>query len=80
MSNFIDRSEFNQFEQRVDDKFNAIEKKIDNIPSSSDIKLMLMENNKELKKEAKHDRNTIIGWTIAIVGLAVTITRTLGWL
>ena len=80
MSEFIERKEFDQFEQRVEYKFNTVEKKIDNIPTSSEIKLMLMENNKELKKEAKHDRNTIIGWTIAIVGLAVTITRTLGWL
>lgn len=53
---------------------------ISKLPTNSDVENMLLKNNEELDKEAKQNRNTIIGWTIAIVSLGFTIAKTLGWL
>ncbi|GEQ04518.1 hypothetical protein EKQ61_06255 [Staphylococcus gallinarum] len=53
---------------------------ISKLPTNSDVKNMLLENNKELDKEAKQNRNTIIGWTIGIIGLGFTIAKSLGLL
>lgn len=80
MSEYITKDAFEQFEKRIDGKFEALDKKVDSLPSSSDIKVMLSENNKELKKESKQDRNTIIGWMIAIVGVCVTIAKSFGFI
>ncbi|HHQ6949579.1 TPA: hypothetical protein ACSTPL_002533 [Staphylococcus aureus] len=44
---------------------------ISKLPSNSDVKNMLLENNKELEKEAKQNRNTIIGWIIGISGTGI---------
>ncbi|WP_436871757.1 hypothetical protein [Mammaliicoccus sciuri] len=78
MSEYITKDAFEQFEKRIDSKLETLDKKVDSLPSSSDIKVMLLENNKELKKESKQDRNTIIGWTIGIIGLGFTIVKSLG--
>lgn len=53
---------------------------ISNLPTNSEVENILLKNNKELDKEAKQNRNTIIGWTIGIVGLGFTIAKSLGWL
>lgn len=53
---------------------------ISKLPTNADVKNMLLENNKELDKEAKTNRNTIIGWTIGIIGLAFTIAKSFGLL
>lgn len=53
---------------------------ISKLPTNSEIENILLKNNKELDKEAKKNRNTIIGWTIGIVGLGFTIAKSLGWL
>ncbi|HGO3273166.1 hypothetical protein ACQPSQ_02880 [Staphylococcus aureus] len=53
---------------------------ISKLPSNSDVKNMLLENNKELEREAKQNRNTIISWTIGIVGLGFTIAKGFGWI
>lgn len=80
MSEYITKDAFEQFEKRIDGKFEALDKKVNSLPSSSDIKVMLLENNKELKKESKQDRNTIIGWMIAIVGVCITIAKSFGFI
>ncbi|ANK38410.1 MULTISPECIES: hypothetical protein [Staphylococcus] len=53
---------------------------ISKLPTNSEVENILLKNNKELDKEAKQNRNTIIGWTIGIVGLGFTIAKSLGWL
>ncbi|WP_437272965.1 hypothetical protein [Staphylococcus aureus] len=53
---------------------------ISKLPSNSDVKNMFLENNKELEREAKQNRNTIISWTIGIVGLGFTIAKGFGWI
>ncbi|HCX2111001.1 TPA: hypothetical protein OZE58_002304 [Staphylococcus aureus] len=53
---------------------------ISKLPSNSDVKNMLLENNKELEREAKQNRNTIISWTIGIIGLGFTIAKGFGWI
>lgn len=60
---------------------------ISKLPTNSDVKNMLLENNMELEKEAKQNRNTIISWIIGISGagiglmsLGFTIAKSLGWL
>lgn len=53
---------------------------ISKLPSNSDVKNMLVENNKELEREAKQNRNTIISWTIGIIGLGFTIAKGFGWI
>lgn len=53
---------------------------ISKLPSNFDVKNMLLENNKELEREAKQNRNTIISWTIGIVGLGFTIAKGFGWI
>ncbi|ARJ08733.1 hypothetical protein B7454_04765 [Staphylococcus lugdunensis] len=53
---------------------------ISKLPTNSDVKNMLFENNKELEKEAKTNRNAIIGWTIGLISLGFTIAKSLGWL
>ncbi|WP_341636365.1 hypothetical protein [Staphylococcus casei] len=80
MSEYITKEVFDQFEKRIDHKLSSLENKVDSLPSSSDIKVMLLENNKELAKEAKQDRNTVIGWVIGFVGLGFTVAKAFGWL
>ncbi|MGX5789927.1 hypothetical protein ACWKSJ_02420 [Staphylococcus equorum] len=80
VDNYITRDTFDQFEKRIDNKFDNIEKQVASLPSNSDIKVMLLENNKELAKEAKQDRNTVIGWIIGFVGLGFTVAKAFGWL
>ncbi|OLS04254.1 hypothetical protein AUK68_11475 [Staphylococcus epidermidis] len=53
---------------------------INKLPTNSDVKNMLHENNKELDKEAKANRNAIIGWTIGLISLGFTIAKSFGWL
>lgn len=59
---------------------NDMQNSISKLPTNSDVKNMLHENNKELDREAKQNRNTVIGWLIGFVGIGFTAAKTFGWL
>ncbi|PKE63962.1 hypothetical protein [Macrococcoides caseolyticum] len=76
MSEFITKETFNQFEKRVDQNLSILETKIDNIPSQIEdkLKVMLMEQSNEQRKERKEDRKTIITWIFTATGVSITGT------
>lgn len=76
MSEFITKETFNQFEKRVDQNLSVLETKIDNLPSQIEdkLKVMLMEQSNELRKERKEDRKTIITWIFTAAGVSITGT------
>lgn len=78
MAEYINKDNFKQFEKEVKRKFKKLDKKIDALPTSTDIKLMLLENNEALKKESRSNKNVIIGWMIAIVSLGLTAAKSFG--
>lgn len=59
---------------------NDMQNSISKLPTNADVKNILLENNKELDREAKQNRNTVIGWLIGFVGLGFTAAKAFGWL
>ncbi|WP_323702676.1 hypothetical protein [Mammaliicoccus sp. Dog046] len=55
MSEFIERKEFDQFEKRIDDKFDNLNKKIDELPLKIEDKI---------KFQISEMKNTQIKWFI----------------
>ncbi|MGX0244570.1 hypothetical protein [Staphylococcus hominis] len=75
MSNdFMTREEFVQFEKRMEDRYQNIDKKLETLPDELEWKFkeMVREELKELKRERKEDKKQIITWTLTGTGLLLT--------
>ncbi|MCE5011345.1 hypothetical protein [Staphylococcus warneri] len=75
MSEFVERKEFEQFEKRIDDKFNTLDSKIDDLPNRFNDKLQIALNNQmeSLRKERKEDKKSIITWTLSGTGVIIAL-------
>lgn len=75
MSEFVERKEFEQFEKRIDDKFNTLDSKIDDLPNRFNDKLQIALNNQmeSLRKERKEDKKSIITWTFSGTGVIIAL-------
>lgn len=77
--------EFEQYEKRIEDQINNLEKEISRIPDKMEdkIKILLNEQLKEIQKERKDDRRTIITLSIsgtsAIVAILGLLGKAFGW-
>lgn len=80
MPDFIERKEFEQFEKRIDEKFDTLNKSIQDLPNRLQDKIEISNNNlkEEIRKESKSDRNVIIGWLIGVAGLSITVLKAFG--
>ncbi|ASN72358.1 hypothetical protein 7F12_34 [uncultured Caudovirales phage] len=74
LSDYISYREFAQFEKRIDDKYQNIDKKLESLPNELELKFkeMLREELKELKRERKEDKKQIITWILTGTGLLLT--------
>lgn len=68
MSEFIERKEFDQFEKRIDDNFQNLNSKIDNLPSMFEDKIEKHVSNAKFQLVM-----WIIGTSIATGSLLITI-------
>jgi seryl-tRNA synthetase len=68
MSEFIGRKEFEQFEKRIDDKFDTINSKIDNLPNILEDKIEKHVNSAKLQLII-----WIVGTSIASGGLLIAL-------
>ncbi|AUJ52974.1 hypothetical protein B2G94_09945 [Staphylococcus hominis subsp. hominis] len=82
MSEFIDRKEFEQYEKRIDEKFDNLNSKIDSLPEifSDKLKIALNERAEKEREERKKDKHSIIGWTISGIGVIIGLVKAFGWI
>ena len=80
MSEYIERKEFEQYEKRIDEKFDNLNSKIDSLPEifSDKLKIALNERADKERRERKDDKKAIIGWSISGTSLIIAFLGILG--
>lgn len=81
-NNFISKGEFEQYEKRIDERFNNLNSKIDALPKTFEDKLEIALNRRAEKEreERKKDKHAIIGWTISGFGVIIALIKAFGWI
>jgi len=80
MSEYIERKEFEQYEKRIDEKFDNLNSKIDALPKIFEDKLeiALGKRAEDERRERKDDKKSIIGWSISGTSLIIAFLGILG--
>ncbi|MCT1482578.1 hypothetical protein M3C31_01775 [Staphylococcus hominis] len=80
MSEYIERKEFEQYEKRIDEKFDNLNSKIDALPElfADKLEIALGKRAEDERKERKDDKKSIIGWSISGTSLIIAFLGILG--
>ncbi|MGK9044907.1 hypothetical protein [Mammaliicoccus vitulinus] len=80
MSDFITRNEFEQFEKRVDERFDTLNGKIDRLPDIIQDKIIISMNNLEkgINETNKKNRKMVITSVLSGMGILIAFAGLIG--
>lgn len=80
VSEYLRKGEFEQYEKRIDEKFENLNSKIDALPKIFEDKLeiALGKRAEDERRERKDDKKSIIGWSISGTSLIIAFLGILG--
>jgi len=80
MSEYVTRNEFEQYEKRVDERFDTLNNKIDYLPNIIQDKITISMNNLErsINETNKKNRKAVITSVLSGVGVLITLAGLIG--
>lgn len=80
MSEYVTRNEFEQYEKRVDERFDTLNNKIDYLPNIIQDKITISMNNLErsINETNKKNRKAVIASVLSGVGVLITLAGLIG--
>ncbi|HCW34963.1 hypothetical protein MTW84_06305 [Mammaliicoccus sciuri] len=80
MSEYVTRNEFEQYEKRVDERFDTLNNKIDYLPNIIQDKITISMNNLErsINETNKKNRKAVITSVLSGVGVLITVAGLIG--
>lgn len=80
MSEYVTRNEFEQYEKRVDERFDTLNNKIDHLLSIIQDKITISMNNLErsINETNKKNRKAVITSVLSGVGVLITLAGLIG--
>ncbi|WP_426361106.1 hypothetical protein [Mammaliicoccus sciuri] len=80
MSEYVTRNEFEQYEKRVDERFDTLNNKIDYLPNIIQDKITISMNNLErsINETNKKNRKAVITSVLTGVGVLITVAGLIG--
>lgn len=80
MSEYVTRNEFEQYEKRVDERFDTLNNKIDHLPNIIQDKITISMNNLErsINETNKKNRKAVITSVLSGVGVLITVAGLIG--
>ena len=80
MSEYVTRNEFEQYEKRVDERFDTLNNKIDHLPNIIQDNITISMNNLErsINETNKKNRKAVIASVLSGVGVLITLAGLIG--
>ncbi|MCD8770012.1 hypothetical protein [Mammaliicoccus sciuri] len=80
MSEYVTRNEFEQYEKRVDERFDTLNNKIDHLPNIIQDNITISMNNLErsINETNKKNRKAVITSVLSGVGVLITVAGLIG--
>ncbi|KTT79325.1 hypothetical protein [Mammaliicoccus sciuri] len=80
MSEYVTRNEFEQYEKRVDERFDTLNNKIDYLPNIIQDKITISMNNLErsINETNKKNRKAVITSVLSGVGVLIAVAGLIG--
>ncbi|MCD3219522.1 hypothetical protein GP484_06555 [Mammaliicoccus sciuri] len=80
MSEYVTRNEFEQYEKRVDERFDTLNNKNDHLPNIIQDKITISMNNLErsINETNKKNRKAVITSVLSGVGVLITVAGLIG--